>query len=106
MNEVRFSTRRAAKVTTYNEDDDLGLSDEAMEETTPAYYYTQEDEGPAIDQVLNFRLKDGAGTHSEHSSCTCSWSLLTIAADPTAPDKQDYEFFVRDNHHHVLSGRC
>lgn len=61
MSEVRFSTRRAAKVTNYNDDDNFGISDEE-EETTPSYYYTYEDEGPAIDSVLNFRLKEGAGT--------------------------------------------
>jgi len=61
LGEVRFSTRRAGKVANYNEDDNLGLSDEETEEMTPNYYYTQEDEGPAIDQVLNFKLKEGAG---------------------------------------------
>lgn len=61
MSEVRFSTRRAAKITTYNEDEDLGLSDEDTE-MTPNYYYQPEDEGPAIDVVLNHRLRDGAGS--------------------------------------------
>lgn len=60
MSEVRFSTRRAAKITTYNEDEDLGLSDEDTE-MTPNYYYQPEDEGPAIDVVLNHRLREGAG---------------------------------------------
>jgi chromodomain-helicase-DNA-binding protein 1 len=61
MGEVRFSTRRAAKVATYNEEEDYGLSDEDTEMTPNGYYYEQEDLGPAIDVVLNHRLKDGAG---------------------------------------------
>ena len=61
MSEVRFSTRRSGKVTNYNEDDNLGISEDDLEETTPSYYYTYEDESPAIDQVLNFRLREGAG---------------------------------------------
>ncbi|KAI7362566.1 SNF2 family DNA-dependent chromodomain-containing ATPase [Hortaea werneckii] len=75
MSEVRFSTRRSGKVTNYNEDDNLGISEDDLEETTPSYYYTYEDESPAIDQVLNFRLREGS--------------------DPTSPDKQDYEFFIK-----------
>ena len=61
LEEVRFSSRRAAKVANYNEDANLGLSDEESEEMTPGYYYTQEAETAAIDQVLNHRLKEGAG---------------------------------------------
>ena len=48
-------------MTNYNEDDNLGISEDDLEETTPSYYYTYEDESPAIDQVLNFRLREGAG---------------------------------------------
>ena len=59
MSEVRFSSRRAAKVTNYAEEEDLGLSDEDTE-MTPNYYYT-EDAGPAIDLVLNHRVKEGVG---------------------------------------------
>lgn len=61
LSEVRFSTRRAAKVATYNEDDDLGLSEEDTENMTPNYWTYVEDNTPAIDQVLNHRLKDGVG---------------------------------------------
>ncbi|KAK4547352.1 hypothetical protein LTR36_001008 [Oleoguttula mirabilis] len=75
LSEVRFSTRRAGKVTTYNEDDKFGLSDEETEEMTPNYYYSYEDEAAAIDQVLNHRLKEGA--------------------DSTTADKQDYEFYIK-----------
>lgn len=61
LSEVRFSTRRAAKVSNYNEEDDLGLSDEDTENMTPNYYYTVDD-SPSIDQVLTHRLKQDAGT--------------------------------------------
>jgi len=62
LSEVRFSTRRAAKVTTYNEDDNLGLSDPESEDVTPSYQYTYEEDALAIDVVLNHRLKEGVGT--------------------------------------------
>lgn len=63
LSAVRFtSSRRAAKVTTYNEDDGYGFSDEDTENTTPNYYYTNEEETAGIDLVLNHRLKEGAGT--------------------------------------------
>ncbi|KIW67849.1 hypothetical protein PV04_07071 [Phialophora macrospora] len=74
--EIRFSTRRAAKVSNYNEDDDddfLEVDDETM---TPNYWMNgQEDTGPAIDIVLNHRLK----------------------ADITTPTKtkDDYEFLIK-----------
>ena len=66
LSEVRFSTRRAAKVATYNEDDDLGLSEEDTENMTPNYWTYVEDNTPAIDQVLNHRLKEGAGMYNAH----------------------------------------
>ena len=56
--EVRFSTRRAGRVSNYNEDEDDDIFDEAESEMTPNYYYTTEqDNTPAIDIVLNHRLK-------------------------------------------------
>lgn len=66
LSEVRFSTRRAAKVANYNEDDGYGLSEEDdTENLTPNYYYAyEEDNSPAIDAILNHRLKEGAGTSS------------------------------------------
>jgi len=63
---VRFSTRRGAKVTNYNEDDNLGLSDEDTEEMTPNHTYAYEDDAPAIDAVLNHRLKEGASEWHDH----------------------------------------
>lgn len=56
--EVRFSTRKAAKVSTYNEDDDdIFNDDEDM--LTPNYWPTGPDENlPAIDVVLDHRLRE------------------------------------------------
>lgn len=64
VGELRFSTRKAAKVTNYNEDDDLDLSEEDTENMTPNYWTYVEDNSPAIDQVLNHRLKEGAGEYT------------------------------------------
>ncbi|KAK3672268.1 ATP-dependent DNA helicase Hrp3 [Recurvomyces mirabilis] len=83
MSEVRFSTRRAAKVTTYTEQDDYGLSEEDTE-MTPAYYYEEVDTRPAIDVVLNHRLKEGA--------------------DKASDDKHDFEFYIKwqgQSHYHA-----
>ncbi|KAK3704274.1 ATP-dependent DNA helicase Hrp3 [Vermiconidia calcicola] len=75
MSEVRFSTRRAAKVSNYNVEEDLGLSDEDTENLTPNYWTYTEDNTPAIDQVLNHRLKE--------------------EVDSKGPDKHDFEFFIK-----------
>lgn len=61
LSEVRFSSRRAAKVTTYNEDEGFDFSEEDTENMTPNYYYAEEDTRPSIDQVLNHRLLEGVG---------------------------------------------
>lgn len=56
--EVRFSTRKAAKVSNYNEDDDDMFDDEA--DMVPQEYWTAgpEEDVPAIDAVLNHRLRE------------------------------------------------
>lgn len=55
--EVRFSTRNAAKVTSYNEDEDDIFSDES-EEMTPNYWaVAEEDDSPQIDRVILHRRK-------------------------------------------------
>ncbi|KAJ5489309.1 Chromodomain helicase hrp3 [Penicillium diatomitis] len=77
--EVRFSTRNASKVSNYNEDED----DEIFEEDPDSLvdnYWTQsyvEDTRPAVDVVLNHRLKEGV--------------------DPKNPDvdRQDFEFYIK-----------
>jgi chromodomain-helicase-DNA-binding protein 1 len=74
--EVRFSTRRAGKVSNYNEDDDDAMFQEDDSEMTPNYWATeQEDNRPAIDTVLNHRLKADVTTSS--------------------PSKDDYEFLIK-----------
>ena len=56
--EVRFSTRKAAKVSTYNEDDD-DIFDDEEDMLTPNYWATGPDENmPAIDVVLDHRLRE------------------------------------------------
>lgn len=60
IGEVRFSTRQAAKVTNYNEEDDYGLSEEDTEAITPATWAVEQT-GPSVDVVLNHRLKEGVG---------------------------------------------
>ena len=56
--EVRFSTRKAAKVSNYNEDDEDPFEDEDNI-LTPGYWATAQDEDvPAIDAVLNHRLRE------------------------------------------------
>lgn len=75
--EIRFSTRRAAKVSTYNEDeDDEMFVEDDPDVLTPNYWVNGvEDNSPAIDIVLNHRLK----------------------ADVTTPSraKDDYEFLIK-----------
>ncbi|KAK4999651.1 ATP-dependent DNA helicase Hrp3 [Elasticomyces elasticus] len=74
--EVRFSTRRAAKVSTYNEDDDHMFSEEEDSEmVTPAYNEGADEEVAAIDIVLNHRRKEGNDTED--------------------PQKQDFEYFIK-----------
>jgi chromodomain-helicase-DNA-binding protein 1 len=62
LGDVRFSTRRAAKVTNYNEDDEHDFSEEDSENATPNHWVAAvEDESAAIDAVLTHKLKDTAG---------------------------------------------
>lgn len=60
--EIRFSTRRAARVSNYNEDedDDDLLDDDDLQYTGADYWVAEPDENiPAIDVVLNHRYKPG-----------------------------------------------
>lgn len=56
--EVRFSTRKAAKVSNYNEDDDDMFDDEADMMPQNNWDVSPEENVPAIDAVLNHRLRD------------------------------------------------
>ena len=61
----RFSERRrAAKVTTYNEDDEDPF-EEDEDDVTPAYWAADgaEDAGPEVAAVWNYRVKEG---HSKY----------------------------------------
>jgi len=59
--DLRFSTRQAGKVTTYNEEDGDDFSEEDTENMTPNYWVAAEDNSPAIDIVLNHRVGEGKG---------------------------------------------
>ena len=72
--EVRFSTRKAAKVSNYNEDDDDMFDEDETEMLTPSYWITGSEENtPAIDAILKHRLLDGISEHL----CPRSLSLST-----------------------------
>ncbi|CAC9894770.1 unnamed protein product [Aureobasidium pullulans] len=47
--DLRFSTRQAGKVTTYNEEDGDDFSEEDTENLTPNYWAAAEDDSPGID---------------------------------------------------------
>ncbi|PGH15552.1 hypothetical protein AJ79_02334 [Helicocarpus griseus UAMH5409] len=85
--EVRFSTRRANRVSNYNEDDDDHEFEDESEMMTPAEWTNTVDESiPAIDIVLNHRFKDGV--------------------DITRPDldRNDCEFYIKwqgKSHYHA-----
>lgn len=64
QSEVRFSTRRANKVTNYNVDDD-DEDDEEDGGQNPGYYYVAEEEANGIDVVLNHDMLE------DRSRCTC-----------------------------------
>ncbi|KAF2862718.1 hypothetical protein K470DRAFT_227700 [Piedraia hortae CBS 480.64] len=70
----RFSSRMAGKVTNYNEDE-AELDEDELDDEAPTYYYVQPDNSPAIDAVLNHKLKDDA--------------------DSKAQDKDSYEFYIK-----------
>lgn len=57
--EVRFSTRRAAKITSYNEDDDE--DEEEEDEAFIQKVYREEDNATGIDLVLDHRPKGNLG---------------------------------------------
>ncbi|KMU90848.1 chromodomain helicase hrp1 [Coccidioides immitis H538.4] len=85
--EVRFSTRRSNKVLNYNEDDDDDLFGDESDNMTPLDWATVlDDNRPAIDVVLNHRLKDDV--------------------DPTRLDlgRSDFEFYIKwqgKSHYHA-----
>ncbi|CAI7640933.1 unnamed protein product [Penicillium crustosum] len=90
MGEVRFSTRTAKKVSNYNEDDeeDEAMFEEDPEDLAPNYWAESyvEDTRPAVDVVLNHRLKEGIDPKSHHL------------------DRKDFEFCIKwqdKSHYHA-----
>lgn len=85
--EVRFSTRRANRVANYNEDADDDIFDDDSEDATPIeWVYTADDNTPAIDLVLNHRLKEGVDLSTADVS------------------RKDYEFYIKwqgKSHYHA-----
>jgi len=61
--ELRFSTRRAAKITSYNEDDDDFEENEEEGDAQGGYVYQEEEEASTtgIDVVLDHRPREGVG---------------------------------------------
>lgn len=93
LGEVRFSSRRAAKVTTYNEDENFdNFEEEDTENVTPNdWTYVEEENTPAIDLILNHRVVEGVGAYSAIVTC-CDCTDRPLEKD--TPDKHDYEFYV------------
>ncbi|KZZ86854.1 chromodomain helicase hrp3 [Ascosphaera apis ARSEF 7405] len=88
--EVRFSTRRANRVTNYAEDDDedefLESEDEGMDATAEWAAPAVDENIPAIDVILNHRLKEGIDPKDQEV------------------DKDDYEFYIKwqgQSHYHA-----
>jgi chromodomain-helicase-DNA-binding protein 1 len=75
--EIRFSTRRSNKVSSYNEDDDE--EEDESEIVTPGYWANAaEDNTPAIETVLDHRLREGVeekypDLHKEHFEFYVKW---------------------------------
>ena len=94
--EVRFSTRKAAKVSNYNEDDEDPFDDEENI-LTPGYWVTApEEDTPAIDVVLNHRLReDRSKLYIVAESKAKTYS--SIDTEITTPGKEDFEYKVSAN---------
>ncbi|KAF4307285.1 SNF2-related protein [Botryosphaeria dothidea] len=89
--EVRFSTRNAAKVTSYNEDDDEMFSEES-DEMTPNYWaLAEEDDSPQIDRViLHRRREDSDGDMSKLNKHDFEYLIKWVGK---APFHATYEEF-------------
>jgi chromodomain-helicase-DNA-binding protein 1 len=85
--EVRFSTRNAARVSNYNEEDDDSMFEDDPDEMAQNYWVDNaEDDRPAVDVVLNHRLREG------------------VAPDGLDLDRNDYEFYIKwqdKSHYHA-----
>jgi chromodomain-helicase-DNA-binding protein 1 len=102
-NEVRFSARRTAQVTNYNEEEEDSF-EEDEEETTPNYWAgtTEENAGPTIDKILDHRPKEGTGNGTRNNFS--SYTKQDTELDPFYAGKQDFEYLVNTPHtsmHHI-----
>jgi hypothetical protein len=96
-NEVRFSARRTAQVTNYNEEGEDSFEEEE-EETTPNYWAstTEADNGPIIDKILDHRPKEGTGNGTRNDFW--SYTKQHTELDPFYAGKQDFEYLVSTPH--------
>ena len=85
--EVRFSTRNASRVSNYNEEEDDSMFEDDAQDMTQNYWVTNaEDNRPAVDVVLNHRVKEGVNSKS-----------LDL-------DRADFEFYIKwqgKSHYHA-----
>ncbi|PGH02568.1 chromodomain-helicase-DNA-binding protein 1 [Blastomyces parvus] len=85
--EIRFSTRRANRVSNYNEDDDDDEFEDESEMMTPGDWVAAvDDTTPAIDVVLNHRFKES----------------VDLSRDDLSRD--DFEFYIKwqgKSHYHA-----
>lgn len=91
--EVRFSTRKAAKVSNYNEDDDDIFDDD--EDMLPQYQYSTMlgEVVPEVDIILKHRLREDTRNGrilASHDSLDNS----LIAKEVTNFGRDDFEYFV------------
>ena len=94
--EVRFSTRKAARVSNYNEEDDDMFDDEA--DMVPQEYWTAgpEENVPAIDAVLNHKLRED--TSQRHARLVVgSETNMPIGKEVTDPGRDDFKYYVSVN---------
>ena len=76
--EIRFSTRKAAKVYNYAEDDDDDIFEDESNAVTDNYWAHWPDENlPAIDAILDHRLREGTSD------------------DITNPGRDDFQYLVK-----------
>ncbi|EYE91202.1 chromatin-remodeling ATPase CHD1 [Aspergillus ruber CBS 135680] len=87
--EVRFSTRNASRVSNYREDDDESMFEDDPEDVLENYWANdtvEEDNRPAVDVVLNHRLKEGVDPKN------------------TDLDRHHFEFYIKwqgKSHYHA-----
>ena len=89
---MRFSARRTAQVTNYNEDgeDDFAESEDDM---TPNYWAgAVEETGPAIDKVLDHRFIEGG--KSRNSLCVPAINSRIIVVEYKNGTRGNFEYLV------------